>query len=416
MPPTSQSRPRRRGTTKLPDTLTIAQARRIALAAQGFNFPDRTKKITWAHMAPMVKRINLLQIDSVNVVVRSHYMPLFSRLGAYSHDTLDQRTFGRAKRAFFEAWAHEASLLPLELHPLMRWRMARARNGDGTYGSMSRFAIDEKSYLDTVLDFVTRNGPTGASEVPGGGKSEGGWWGWSRGKLALETLFDQGLVTTATRRGFERLYDIPERVIAPEILAIRTPSEADSIRQLLELSARAHGVGTETDLRDYFRLPVAEAKTALAELVESQVLHPVAVQGWKQAAYMHRDAPMPRKAGGTALLSPFDPIVWERARAERLFDFHYRIEIYTPAHKRQFGYYVLPFLMRDRIVGRVCLKADRQANVLRANAAHIETHAEPEATATALAAELKLMASWLGLSAVEVEPKGALSRTLKALL
>jgi hypothetical protein len=231
------------------------------------HFPDRTKKITWAHMAPMVKRI---ASDDSQCVVRSHYMPLFSRLGAYSHDTLDQRTFGRAKRAFFEAWAHEASLLPLELHPLMRWRMARARNGDGTYGSMSRFGIDEKSYLDTVLDFVTRNGPTGASDVPGGGKSEGGWWGWSRGKLALETLFDQGLVTTSTRRGFERLYDIPERVIAPES-GIRPGSGL--IRSCWSFR-RAHGAGTQTDLRDYFRLPVAEAKTALAELVESQVLHP----------------------------------------------------------------------------------------------------------------------------------------------
>ena len=388
----------------------------MALAAQGFGFPDRTKKVTWAHMAPMIRRLNLLQIDSVNVVARSHYLPLFSRLGAYPQAALDERAFGRRKRALFECWAHEASLLPLELHPLMRWRMARARAGIGTYKSMDRFGREERAYLRTVLDFVTRSGPTAASEVPGGGKAEGSWWGWSKGKLALETLFDQGLVTTAARDGFERLYDIPERVIPAEVLDLPTPSEADAIRQLLDLSARAHGLGTEIDLRDYFRLPIAETKAALAELVEDGVLIPVTVAGWKPQAYLHRDAKIPRKAGGTALLSPFDPIVWERARAERLFSFHYRIEIYTPAPKRQFGYYVLPLLHRDRIAGRVCLKADRQAGVLRANASHHEPHADPAETAAALAEELRLMAGWLGLAEVAAGPSGNLARSLRQAL
>ncbi|WP_373504283.1 winged helix-turn-helix domain-containing protein [Aestuariivirga sp.] len=397
-------------------SLSIAQARRVALAAQGFTQPDRTKKVTWSHMDRMTRQLNLLQIDSVNVLVRSHYLPLFSRLGAYAHSALDERTFGSKKRAFFECWAHEASLLPFDLHPLMRWRMARARSGNGTYSSMDRFGLEERAYLKDVLDFVTRNGPAVASEVPGGGKAEGGWWGWSRGKMALETLFDQGLVTTATRQGFERLYDIPERVIPPDILALETPSEADSIRRLLDLSGRAHGIGTEIDLRDYFRLPVAETKTALAELVEDGTLLPVTVAGWKQQAYLHKDAKLPRKAGGSALLSPFDPMVWERSRAERLFDFHYRIEIYTPAEKRKFGYYVLPFLHHDRIAGRVCLKADRQAGVLRANAIHHESHAEPGETAEALAAELKLMALWLGLSGVEAGAKGNLARALRQAL
>ncbi len=365
-------------------------------------------------MDRMVRRLNLLQIDSVNVLVRSHYLPLYSRLGNYPHATLDERTFGQKKRAFFECWAHEASLLPLELHPLMRWRMARARNGNGTYGSMDRFGTEEKTYLKSVLDFITRNGPMVASQVPGGGKAEGGWWGWSRGKMALETLFDQGLVTTATRQGFERLYDIPERVIPAAVLALPTPSERDAIRRLLELSAIAHGIGTEFDLRDYFRLPVAETKIALAELVEDQTLLPVAVEGWKHQAYLHKDARIPRKAGGTALLSPFDPIVWERARAERLFDFHYRIEIYTPAEKRKFGYYVLPFLHGDRIAGRVCLKADRQSGVLRANAIHHEPHANPAETAQALAAELHLMKSWLGLEGLQAGNQGNLARALKA--
>jgi hypothetical protein len=294
--------------------------------------------------------------------------------------------------------------------------MARARNGDGTYSSMDRFGQEEGTYLKEVLDFVSRNGPTAASEVPGGGKAEGGWWGWSRGKMALETLFDQGLVTTATRQGFERLYDIPERVIPSDVLNRPAPSEADAIRTLLELSARAHGVGTEIDLRDYFRLPIAETKTALAEIVEAGTLIPVTVQGWKQPAYLHRDQAIPRKAGGTALVSPFDPLVWERARAERLFDFHYRIEIYTPAEKRKFGYYVLPFLHHDRIAGRVCLKADRQSGVLRANAIHHEPHADPAETASALAGELRLMASWLDLPGVEAGSKGNLARALKAAL
>ena len=397
----------------MPGSLSIAQARRVALAAQGFSCPDRSRKVTWAQMAPMIRKLNLLQIDSVNVVARSHYLPLYSRLGAYAQATLDERAFGQKKRALFECWAHEASLLPLELHPLMRWRAARARAGDGVYKAMSQFGREERSYLKQVLDFVTRNGPTVASEVPGGGKAEGGWWGWSKGKLALETLFDQGLVTTAARDGFERLYDIPERVIPAEVLARDTPAERDAIRRLLDLSAQAHGIGTEFNLRDYFRLPIADTKVALQELVEDGTLIPVTVEGWKPKAFLHRDAKLPRKAGGTALLSPFDPIVWERARAERLFSFHYRIEIYTPASKRKFGYYVLPFLHRDRIVGRVCLKADRQAGVLRANASHHEAHADPAETAAALAEELKLMAGWLGLPEVAAGASGNLAKALR---
>lgn len=388
----------------------------MALAAQGFTDQDRRRKVTWGRMATMLDRLNLLQIDSVNVLIRSHYLPLYSRLGAYSRATLDERSFGAPKRAMFECWAHEASLLPLALHPLMRWRMARARAGDGTYSAMNRFGRDERRYLRQILNFVQRNGPTAARDVPGGGKAEGGWWGWSRGKLALETLFDQGLVTTATRQGFERLYDMPERVIPAEILNRETPSESDSIRRLLQLSGLAHGIGTEIDLRDYFRLPGPETKRALAELVEDGILTPVTVAGWKQKAYLHRDATVPRQAGGSALLSPFDPIVWERSRAERLFNFHYRLEIYTPAPKRKFGYYVLPFLHGDKIAGRVCLKADRKAGVLRANAVHHEPHVDVEAVASALASELRLMAEWLGLEAVEAGNSGNLAARLEAAL
>ncbi len=394
--------------------LSIAEARRIGLAAQGFDYPDRSQPATWSKIGRTIRQINLLQIDSVNVLVRSHYLPVYSRLGAYAHATLDARTFTNKKRAMFECWAHEASLIPLELHPLMRWRMARARAGNGTYGTMNDFARDQRSFVKSVLDFVTCNGPTAVSDLPDAGKSAGGWWGWSKGKMALECLFDQGLVTTATRAGFERIYDIPERVIPAETLALRTPDEAESFRQLLALSGRALGIATEFDLRDYFRLPVADTKRALAQLVEDGTLIPVSVEDWTQQAYLHKDAKLPRKAGGTALVSPFDPLVWERARAERLFNLHYRIEIYTPASKRKFGYYVLPFLDGDRFAARVCLKADRQAGVLRANAAHLEPHAEPAPTAAALAGELRLMAQWLGLERVEAGPKGNLARALKA--
>jgi uncharacterized protein YcaQ len=352
----------------------------------------------------------------VNVLVRSHYLPVFSRLGHYDHATLDARSFSNKKRTMFECWSHEASLVPLDLHPLMRWRMNCALNGNGTYGSMNQFARDEGDYLKSVLDFVRRNGPTAVSDFPDSGKSAGGWWGWSKGKMALETLFDQGLVTTAARPSFERIYDLTENVIPSEILQRPTPPESETFRRLMELSALALGVGTEFDLRDYFRLPVAETKVALAELLEEGTLVPVAVQDWKHQAYIHRDTKLPRKAGGTALVSPFDPLVWERARAERLFNFHYRIEIYTPAEKRKFGYYVLPFLMGDRFAARVCLKSDRQAGVLRANTAHLEPHADARQTAEALSKELQLMAEWLGLTGVEAGAKGNLARELKAAL
>ena len=388
----------------------------MALAAQGFTGSHRSAKPGWSKMESTLRRLHLLQIDSVNVLTRSHYLPLYSRLGAYPQSILDARSFGAEKRALFECWAHEASLLPVVLHPLMRWRMARARAGAGTYAAMDRFGREERRYLKQVLDFVSRHGPTAASDLPEAGKSEGGWWGWSRGKLALETLFDQGLVTAATRRGFERLYDIPERVIPADILSLPTPREPEAIRQLMALSAAALGIATEADLRDYFRLPLAQSRKALSELVEDQRLIPTLVDGWRHTAYRHRDTRLPRKAGGNALLSPFDPIVWERPRAERLFGFRYRLEIYTPAHQRTYGYYVLPFLHGERLTARVCLKADRKANTLRINAAHIEDHAKHQETAEVLAAELRLMAGWLGLEALAPGNKGNLAAALRAAL
>jgi uncharacterized protein len=393
--------------------LSIAEARRIALAAQGFVHQDRDGRANWSAINRSIRQMHLLQLDSVNVLVRSHYLPVFSRVGGYDFKALDERTFSNKKRAMFECWSHVASLVPLEMHPLMRWRMDRAQNGRGVYGSLSRFAKDEKAYLQSVLDFVRSHGPTGQSDLPDKSRGEGGWWGWSKGKMALETLFDQGLLTTAARPSFERLYDLPDRVIPAHILNLPTPSEAETFRTLIDLAGRALGVATEFDLRDYFRLPVTETKTALKELVEEGALVPVKVEDWKHQAYVHRDAKLPRKAGGTALLSPFDPLVWERSRTERIFNFHYRIEIYTPAPKRKFGYYVLPFLMGERIAARVCLKSDREKGVLRANTAHLEPHADLGETAEALAAELARMASWLGLERAETGAKGNLAGHLR---
>jgi uncharacterized protein len=399
--------------------LSIAEARRIALAAQGFLQQDRNGTGNWSTMKRELKRLHLLQIDSVNVLCRSHYLPLFSRLGDYDKTRLDRHSLSADHRELFECWAHEASLVRMELHPLMRWRMARALNGQGIYQQMSRFSKENKSFLKKVLTFVETNGPAAQSDLPERNKGEGGWWGWSKNKLALETLFAQGLLTTAKRDGFERFYDIPARVIPANTLALPTPSEPDAMRALIGLSAKALGVGTAFDLRDYFRLPVSDAHRALHEAVEEGTLVPVSVEGWKQQAYLHRDSKLPRKAHATALVTPFDPIVWYRDRAERLFNFHYRIELYTPAPKRKFGYYVLPFLHGNQFAGRVCLKADRQTGTLRVNQSHGELPAATHdlhsgETAAALATELQRMARWLGLERIAIADRGSLAKALQA--
>lgn len=395
--------------------LSQAEARRIALAAQGFDSRHRSGAANWSALARTITRLNLLQIDSVNVLVRSHYLPLFSRIGNYDRTALDKRTLEAGKRQLFECWAHEASFVPLDLHPLMRWRMHRARAGDGIYESMDRFARDEADFLKSTLAFVERNGPTRVRDVPEGGKGEGGWWGWSKGKLALETLFDHGLVTAARRDGFERIYDIPERVIPASVLARETPPEREAFRQLMERAGAALGIGTEIDLRDYFRLPIAESKIALADCVAAGTLIQCEVAGWKAPAFVHRDTARPRKAGGNALLSPFDPLVWNRGRAERLFNFHYRIELYTPQEKRKFGYYVLPFLHGDTLAARLCLKSDREGGTLLVNSAHHEEGIGADETAHALAPELRLMADWLGLANVKVSRSGNLAAALRKL-
>jgi len=385
-------------------------ARRIALAAQGFTDRRPAGEPERRHLKRVLQRTGLFQIDSVNVVARAHYMPLFSRLGPYPTGLLESAA-SRKPRALFEYWAHEASLLPVETQPLMRWRMARAEAGQGIYRRLAEFGREKQPFIKEIYDEVVRRGPIAASDIDGH-SGTGGWWGWSDAKHAFEWLFWAGHITTHSRRpSFERLYDLPERVLPASVLATPTPSPADAHRALLAISARALGIATAGDLRDYFRLSPADIAGRLEELVDDGQIEPVTIKGWKQPAYLHRYARVPRKVEARALLAPFDPLVWERSRAERLFGFRYRIEIYTPAEKRTHGYYVLPFLLGDRIVARVDLKADRQASVLRVQAAHREEHAPPQ-TAEELTVELQSMAGWLGLERVEVMPAGDLATAL----
>ncbi|MFD2237522.1 winged helix-turn-helix domain-containing protein [Aureimonas populi] len=382
------------------DRFSPAEARRIALAAQGFGVA-RPSVVHQGHLRRTVERLGLHQIDSVNVLSRAHYLPAFSRLGAYDRTLLDRAAWGRrSERRLFEYWAHEASLLPLSLHPLLRWRMARADRGEAGYAGMRVFARERREEAMAVLERIRQDGPLAASDFE---SSRAGWWEWSQSKRMLEWLFYAGHITTATRRrSFERVYDLTERVIAPAVLDLPAPTEEEAHRALVEMSARALGIATMGELRDYMRLGVAETRTAALQLVEEGLLRPVAVPGWPPA-FMHRDARRPRRVGGRALLAPFDPLVWERARAERLFGFRYRIEIYVPAARRQHGYYVLPFLLGERLVGRVDLKADRKAGRLIVHAVHLEPDA-PGETMEELAAELAILAGWLGLDDAPAMP------------
>lgn len=396
-----------------PQTISREEARRLALAATGLaSSPRRKGKASWQRLFPVIDRLNLLQMDSVNVLVRAHYLPLYSRAGPYDPATLDARAFSARKRALFEYWAHEASLLPFALHPLLRWRMADAARGEGLYKDLVSFAREKRAYVAELLQRVRQEGPVSARTLGEEGGRTGPWWGWHDAKIGLEYLFWTGEVTAAARQGFERIYDVPERVIPADILSRPTPAREEAIRALVALSAAALGIATEQDLRDYFRLPVAAAKQAIAELVEEGALTPVSVEGWRQDAFMPAGAEPPARAAPTTLLSPFDPLVWNRARTERVFGFSYRIEIYTPAEKRVHGYYVLPFMHRGRFAARTCLKADRAAGTLRVNTAHAEPGAKPGETAAALIPELAAMAQWLGLERVEVAGQGDLAPLL----
>jgi uncharacterized protein YcaQ len=398
------------------ETLSAAQARRIALAAQGFGEPRPPGPVGRGQLLRTVRRLGLLQIDSVNVLVRAHYLPLFSRLGPYDRRLLDRAAYAGQRRALFEYWGHEASLLPVALHPLLRWRMARAERGVGVYRGLVRWASRRRAFIETILAEIGERGPLAASELTNGGRSRGNWWGWSDGKGALEWLFWSGRVTTASRRGFERLYDLPERALPPAILAAPTPSEDEAQRALIRLAVRALGVATALDLADYFRLPGADTRRRVAELVEAGDLVPARVEGWAQAAYLDPRARAPDRVSARALLAPFDPVVWDRRRAERLFGFHYRISIYTPEAQRTHGYYVLPFLLGDRLVGRADVRADRAAGVLQVPAAHAEPGVDPPRVARALAEELRAMADWLGLARIAAGARGDLAGPLRVAL
>jgi uncharacterized protein len=395
--------------------LSVAQARRIALAAQGFADPRPTGRVDARHMRRVLARIAILQIDSVNVFCRTHYMPLFSRVGPYSRDALDRltaHTAGPVRRELFEYWAHEASLVPVELQPLLRWRMQRA--SVDAWGGMRRVLRDNPKLIDDVIALVDEQGPIRASEtgIPRPARAQGAMWNWHDGKVALEYLFWAGRVTAARRINFERHYDLPERVLPAAVLAVPTPSVEDAQRELVRVAARAYGVATEPDLGDYFRLPRADSKARVAELVDAGELVAVEVDGWRAPTYLWPDARLPRRVTARALLSPFDSLVWFRERTERLFGFRYRIEIYTPEPKRVYGYYVLPFLLGDSLVARVDLKSDRQAGVLRVQGAYLEDGADPYYVATELAEELAVTAQWLGLEAVVVMPRGDLAPDL----
>ncbi len=401
------------GLTRGSNTLSLREARRIALAAQGFGQPRSHEMSPKRDLAKLVQRLGVLQIDSVNIITRAHTMPGFSRLGPYATADLDALAYDGRKRRLFEYWGHEASYPPVEMQPLFRWRMARAADGKGTYAGLTRFGREKADYIDKVRREVMARGPLAASELSFKQKGEGGWWGWSDGKSALEWLFWVGEITTATRRGaFERIYDLTERVLPKAILAMPTPSVADAQRDLMRISAAAHGVGTEPCLRDYFRLDPADSKARVAELVDAGELLPVSVTGWDKPAYLWHQARIPRRVEAQALLAPFDPLIWQRERTEALFGARIRLEIYTPAEKRMHGYYVLPFVLGEQVAARVDLKADRQAGTLRVLASHSEPGSDAGRTQEPLAAELRLMAHWLGLERITVAPRGDLATAL----
>jgi uncharacterized protein YcaQ len=395
------------------DSLSLAAARRIAIAAQGLGGPRAEGEAGRAALKRMVERLGVLQIDSVNVIARAHTLPGFARLGRYDIANLARLAYDGRRRALFEYWGHEASYLPVALQPLMRWRMARAARGQGIYAGLAQFGRERPELIEAVTRDIVGRGPLSAGELTHQHKGEGGWWGWSEGKRAIEWLFWAGIVTTATRRGtFERVYDLSERVLPKAVLETPTPSEADAQRQLVAIAARALGVASERCLRDYYRLDPADARVAVASLVEEGELVPVTVAGWQRSAYLSRDARMPRKVSGRALLAPFDPLVWQRERTEELFGVRIKLEIYTPAAQRRHGYYVLPFLLGDRIAARLDLKAERASGTLVVQAAHCEPGEKPDALREPLLEELRLMARWLGLTRLRAERNGDLCHIL----
>jgi uncharacterized protein YcaQ len=381
------------------DTLSIADARALALAAQGFDTPRPASKATQRHVNSLISRLGVIQIDSVNVLVRSQELPLFSRLGNHDRNAIPKAT---ESQKIFEYWGHEAAHLPVEIHPLFRWKMEAARLGKARHWGLTSFYDDNKAFVKRMLKHVETNGPTTARELSTRTEKRGAdkktWWDWDESKTALEYLFLTGqLMSRGRGTDFARIYDTPDRVLPKKVLDAPTPTEHDARKQLLVRSAIAQGVA---DLADYYRQKLASVKPLITELLEEGELREVAVDGWAEKAFVHRSAKLPKQLHATALLSPFDSLVWCRPRNERLFDFHYRIEIYTPKEKRKFGYYVLPFMMNGQMVGRVDLKSDRANSKLLVHSVHTEKGTKRTMINDALDNELRAMALWLGLDKV----------------
>ncbi|ORV50843.1 hypothetical protein AWC02_04350 [Mycolicibacter engbaekii] len=399
-------------------TLNSAQARRIAVAAQGFTQARPRAAVSRAHLQRLISRIQVLQLDSVSVAVRAHYAPVFSRLGPYDRTVLDRAAWShsaRSPRLLVEYWAHEAALMAVEDWPLLRWRMRQWPHG--RWGS----AIVRRNpqLVADVTAAIGELGPATAGQIEAhlaaasGRAGKGPWWNRSDTKWVAEALFASGVLTTATRVGFARHYDLVQNVLPPQVLAVEVDDD-EAVRELVRRAAGALGVATEADLRDYFRLSAAQTKPAIARLVADGDLEPVAVQGWDSVAYLHAGQSIPRADRGTALLCPFDPLIFYRPRVARLFGFHYRLEIYTPAARRQYGYYVWPFLLDGELVGRVDLKADRQRDALHVVGAFAEPGRSREQVGAALWSQLESMAGWLGLSGITVGDRGDLAATLRA--
>jgi len=396
--------------------LSREQARRIALHAQGFGAKDRSTAVNRGHLRRLMRRLHILQLDSVPVIIRTQYMPAFSRLGPYDPALLDDVAYGHDD--WFEAFVHEASLVPVEDEPLFRFMKERARNGD-TWGGLVKLASQEGDYIADVLQEVSDRGPIKANQLSNPRPREGEWWGSrSIGTLALDYLFRVGAVGVRRVGNFEKEFDLLERIVPPAVIAQPTPAVDDALKELLVRSAAALGVGTGPCLTDYFRLPKRLVKPLFAELVEGERLVLCDVPGTDRPTYMHPDTVVPRSMHARALLSPFDPIVWFRDRASWLFDFDYRIEIYVPKPKRKYGYYVLPFLLGDEIVGRCDLKTDRNDGVLHLLAAFAEPGIDTDkadlgAIAADLAAELQQLATMVGVDQVSVDCRGRLADAVK---
>ncbi|MGZ8762222.1 MAG: winged helix-turn-helix domain-containing protein [Acidimicrobiia bacterium] len=391
-----------------PDSLSLAQARRIALAAQGFAASRPIGRIDRRHLRKVFDRLGVVQIDSVNVLVRSHYLPLFSRLGPYDRSLLDRLAY--SDHEVFEYWGHDASLIRADLEPLFRWRM----EGDHQWSGMRRLDAEHGELIETLYAEVMARGPASAGDLDAADRKKGPWWGWGDTKRALEHLFHEGRVGAIRRATFERAYCDPELVVPPAVRQRPTPTSRGAMVELLVHAARGHGVGTAKDLADYFRLPITVVRPLLEEMADDGLVERVQVEGWKHPTYLHPEARLPRRVDACALVSPFDSIMWERDRIERLFGFRYRIEIYVPRPKRVFGYYVLPFLLGDRYVGRVDLKADRAGSRLLVQSAFAEAGVDHGEVAERLRDELHTMAVWLGLDDVVVNDRGDLAPTLRA--